>query len=89
MSILSREPKTSASRTFDLIIIGGGIYGAMLTYEASCRGLRTLLIERDDFGENTSFNSLRIIHGGFRFPGKNRHKLFYDNSFSKFLIFSR
>jgi glycerol-3-phosphate dehydrogenase len=36
MSILSREPKTAASRTYDLIIIGGGIYGAMLTYEASC-----------------------------------------------------
>jgi len=67
MSILSREPKTAASRSYDLIIIGGGIYGAMLTYEASCRGLRTLLIERDDFGENTSFNSLRIIHGGFRY----------------------
>jgi glycerol-3-phosphate dehydrogenase len=67
MSILSREPKTSTSRTFDLVIIGGGIYGAMLTYEASCRGLRTLLVERDDYGEHTSFNSLRIIHGGFRY----------------------
>ena len=67
MSILAREPKTAASSTYDLIIIGGGVYRAMLTYEASCRGLRTLLIERDDFGENTSFNSLRIIHGGFRY----------------------
>ena len=67
MAIIAREPAAAAKRNYDLIILGGGIYGAMLSLEASRRGLRSLLIERDDFGEATSFNSLRIIHGGFRY----------------------
>ncbi|NIO87011.1 MAG: FAD-dependent oxidoreductase, partial [Candidatus Aminicenantes bacterium] len=67
MSIITRDPETAAKEVFDLIILGGGIYGAMLCLEASLRGLRPLLIERDDFGEFTSFNSLRLIHGGFRY----------------------
>jgi glycerol-3-phosphate dehydrogenase len=50
-----------------LIVVGGGIYGAMLSLEASRRGLRPLLLERNDFGSGTSFNSLRIIHGGLRY----------------------
>jgi glycerol-3-phosphate dehydrogenase len=67
MSIIARDPKDAASRKYDVIIIGAGISGVMLTYEASCRGLKPLLIERDDFGENTTFSSLRIVHGGFRY----------------------
>lgn len=67
MAKIIREPASAAKETFDLIIIGGGIYGAMLSLESSRRGLRSLLIERGDFGEATSFNSLRILHGGIRY----------------------
>jgi len=67
MAGIVREPANAAREKYDLIIIGGGIYGAMLSLEASQRGLRSLLLERGDFGEHTSFNSLRIIHGGFRY----------------------
>jgi glycerol-3-phosphate dehydrogenase len=52
---------------YDLIIVGGGIYGAMLALEAVQYGLRPLLVERHDFGAGTSFNSLRIVHGGLRY----------------------
>ena len=64
---IMREPERSSRKTYDLIILGGGIYGCMLSLESSIRGLNSLMIERDDFGEFTSFNSLRIIHGGFRY----------------------
>ena len=67
MARISRNPANVARESYDLIIIGGGIYGAMLSLEASQRGLRPLLLERGDFGEHTSLNSLRIIHGGFRY----------------------
>ena len=67
MAIIVREPANASKQEYDLIIIGGGIYGAMLSLEASLRGLHSLLLERGDFGEHTSFNSLRIIHGGLRY----------------------
>ena len=67
MSKIIRDPLDAGKSTYDLIIIGGGIYGTMLSLEASRRGLRSLLLERDDFGQHTSFNSLRIIHGGLRY----------------------
>jgi glycerol-3-phosphate dehydrogenase len=60
LRILEREP-------FDVVIIGGGIYGAMLLLYAAANGLKTVLLERGDFGAETSFNSLRILHGGLRY----------------------
>lgn len=52
---------------YDLIIIGGGVYGAALVWEAALRGLSAILLEKDDFGSGTSANSLKVIHGGFRY----------------------
>ena len=66
MRKILREPVAAAKKTYDLIIVGGGIYGTMLALEASQRNLKPLLIERDDFGGCTSLQTLRIIHGGFR-----------------------
>jgi glycerol-3-phosphate dehydrogenase len=51
----------------DLLVIGAGIQGACIAWDAALRGLRVALIERDDFGAATSANSLRIIHGGLRY----------------------
>lgn len=53
--------------SYDVIVIGGGIYGAMVAMESQGRGLQTLLLERNDFGGATSFNNLRTIHGGLRY----------------------
>jgi glycerol-3-phosphate dehydrogenase len=59
---------TDLARTaYDLIVVGGGIYGAMLHLEAARAGLRSVLVERGDFGGATSENSLRIVHGGLRY----------------------
>jgi len=54
-------------RTSDLLIIGGGIYGAWAAWEAASRGLSVVLVEQADFGGATSANSQKIIHGGFRY----------------------
>ena len=51
----------------DVAVVGGGIYGAAVVFEAARRGLRAVLVERGDFGEATSWNSLRILHGGLRY----------------------
>jgi glycerol-3-phosphate dehydrogenase len=54
-------------RTFDLLVVGGGIYGLAIAYDAAQRGLATALVERRDFGSGASFNHLRTIHGGLRY----------------------
>jgi glycerol-3-phosphate dehydrogenase len=65
--VITRDPVTAARREHDVAVIGGGIYGACLTLEAARRGLRPILLERGDFGEATSWNTLRILHGGLRY----------------------
>jgi len=52
---------------FDVVIIGGGIIGAGCALEASAAGLKTLLLEKSDFGAKTSAGSFKIIHGGLRY----------------------
>lgn len=54
-------------RTHDLLVVGGGIHGAFVAWDAALRGLSVALIERDDFGAATSANNLRIVHGGLRY----------------------
>src|SRR5438874_13685274 len=53
--------------TFDILVVGGGIYGLTIAYDAAQSGLSVALIERDDFGSGASFNHLRTIHGGLRY----------------------
>ena len=65
--MINRNPESVQNNFYDAIIIGGGIHGVMLSLISSQRNLKTLLLERNDFGSATSFNSLRIIHGGFRY----------------------
>ena len=65
-----RDLDRLASHTFDVLVVGGGIYGLTIAYDAAQRGLSVALIERDDFGSGTSFNHLRTIHGGLRYLQK-------------------
>jgi glycerol-3-phosphate dehydrogenase len=52
---------------FDLLVIGGGVYGAWTAYDATLRGLRTALVERNDWASGTSSASSKLIHGGLRY----------------------
>lgn len=61
-----RNTARLAATTHDLIVVGGGIYGACAAWEAALRGLRVALIEASDFGAATSSRSLRTLHGGLR-----------------------
>ena len=55
------------SQTFDLLVIGGGITGAGIALDASARGLKVALVEKQDFGAGTSSRSTKLIHGGLRY----------------------
>jgi glycerol-3-phosphate dehydrogenase len=56
-----------AERPFDVVVVGGGIFGACAAWDAAQRGLSVALIERGDFGAATSANSFKLIHGGIRY----------------------
>jgi len=64
---MERFISTHKSGSFDLIIIGGGITGASLAYEAGTRGLKVALFEKNDFGAATSSATSKLIHGGLRY----------------------
>ena len=68
-----------ASQTFDVVVIGGGITGAGVALDAASRGLRTALVEKDDFASGTSSKSSKLIHGGLRYLSQREYRLVYEN----------
>jgi glycerol-3-phosphate dehydrogenase len=61
-----RDLGALTGREYDLLVVGGGIYGAMAAWDAAQRGLKVALVEAADFGSGASWNSLKTIHGGLR-----------------------
>lgn len=66
------------STDFDVVVIGGGITGAGVALDAASRGLRTALVERDDFASGTSSRSSKLVHGGLRYLQQGDIKLVYQ-----------
>ena len=64
---MKRDLSRLADREFDLVVIGGGIFGACAAWDAAQRGLSVALIERGDFCGATSANHLKMVHGGIRY----------------------
>ena len=54
---------------FDILIIGGGITGAAIAWDASLRGYSVALLEKNDYGHATSMATSKLIHGGLRYLG--------------------
>lgn len=52
---------------FDIVIIGGGATGAGTALDATLRGFKCLLVEKNDFAEGTSSRSTKLVHGGVRY----------------------
>lgn len=63
---------------FDVLVVGGGVTGLGVAVDAASRGLRTALIERDDFASGTSSKSSKLIHGGLRYLQQGEVRLVYE-----------
>lgn len=59
----------------DVLIIGGGITGVGTAWDASRRGLKTALVEMNDFAWGTSSRSTKLVHGGLRYLKQGEVKL--------------
>nr|WP_263323515.1 glycerol-3-phosphate dehydrogenase/oxidase [Neobacillus sp. Marseille-Q6967] len=55
------------SEPFDVLVIGGGITGAGIALDAQVRGMKTALVEMQDFAAGTSSRSTKLVHGGLRY----------------------
>ena len=80
----SSTPKRNAyikqilESSFDLVVIGGGITGAGIAWDATLRGLKVLLLEQNDFASGTSSKSTKLIHGGLRYLKQLKFKQVYE-----------
>jgi glycerol-3-phosphate dehydrogenase len=61
-----RDLRRLADEAYDLLIIGAGVYGAAMAWDAAQRGLKVALVDRGDIGAATSFNNAKTVHGGVR-----------------------
>jgi glycerol-3-phosphate dehydrogenase len=64
---VKRDFSSLAGRHFDLLICGGGIYGAWTAYDGALRGLSVAIVEQGDWAGATSSASSKLIHGGLRY----------------------
>jgi glycerol-3-phosphate dehydrogenase len=63
---------------FDVLVIGGGVTGTGVAVDAASRGLRTALVEADDFASGTSSKSSKLVHGGLRYLQQGDVRLVYE-----------
>lgn len=55
------------TQSFDVVVIGAGITGAGIALEAAASGLKTLVLEQQDFAWGSSSRSSKMVHGGLRY----------------------
>ena len=79
--VINKRADLSAleGETFDLAVVGGGIMGTGIARDASLRGLRVLLVDKEDFGSGTSSRTSRLIHGGLRYLAHLDFKIVRDD----------
>ncbi|UCG11813.1 MAG: glycerol-3-phosphate dehydrogenase/oxidase [Deltaproteobacteria bacterium] len=65
--MMKRNISAIADKKYDLVIVGGGIFGICAAWDATLRGLSVALVEQGDFAHATSANHLKMVHGGIRY----------------------
>lgn len=72
----SRRKRVEATAAgYDVVVVGGGVNGCGIAWDAALRGLRVLVVEKGDIGSGTSSWSSKMIHGGLKYLEKYDVKL--------------
>lgn len=64
---MTRDFAKLVGQQFDVLVCGGGIYGAWTAYDAALRGLKVAIVDQGDWASGTSSASSKLIHGGLRY----------------------
>ena len=64
---MKKNVQEMKGKEYDLVVVGGGIFGACAAWDAASRGLKVALLEKKDFSHATSANHLKMVHGGIRY----------------------
>ena len=64
---MKRDISALAEKEYDLVIVGGGIFGVCAAWDAALRGLSVAIVEKGDFSHATSANHFKMVHGGIRY----------------------
>jgi glycerol-3-phosphate dehydrogenase len=67
IAAVTTRPVPPLDSTFDLLVVGGGAFGAGAAREAALNGWSVCLCERSDLAFETSSRSSKLIHGGLRY----------------------
>lgn len=76
--MMQRNLDALAHEQFDLLVLGGGITGAGVAFDAASRGWRVALIDKGDFASATSSVSSKLVHGGLRYLEHGHIHLVYE-----------
>jgi len=63
------------AQEFDVLIVGGGINGAVSAASLAARGVRVALIDRADFSSGVSSNSSNLAWGGIKYLESHEYLL--------------
>jgi glycerol-3-phosphate dehydrogenase len=79
--MLARDARLAhvSSQPVDLIVVGGGITGAGIAWDAALRGLSVVVLEKGDFASGTSSKSSKLLHGGVRYLEQAEFKLVFES----------
>lgn len=89
MNMFSRSSlidQLETTRTWDLIVIGGGATGLGIALDGITRGFKTLLLEQVDFAKGTSSRSTKLVHGGIRYMAQGNIKMVHEALYERNLL---
>jgi len=78
-----------ANEQLDMLVIGGGITGAGIAWDAAVRGMKVGLVEMQDFAAGTSSRSTKLVHGGLRYLKQGEVKLVREVGRERALLHER
>ncbi|MHA1463151.1 MAG: FAD-dependent oxidoreductase, partial [Candidatus Heimdallarchaeota archaeon] len=78
-----------AKEHYDVLIIGAGITGASIAWDAALRGLKVAIVDKEDFGAGTSSGSSKLAHAGIRYLAYGEFSLVRHASRERMWMFKR